>query len=209
MRVFLTGSTGNIGSAVLDALLRAGHRVTALVRDPEKATRLTSRGVTALVGELGSPKTYVGALAGADAVVQAAFESSPRGVEKDREAIVTLLAAIKATTTSGARPTFVYTSGVWILGNTTRPADEEAPMSAPQGSSGPTGSAPSGPSGSVGPGGASAPQGPAGAGEDPNHNCPNGEECSVDDLVPGAVIHEASAKVTANGTEFLQIVLGS
>ena len=129
MRVFLTGSTGNIGSAVLDALLRAGHRVTALVRDPEKATRLTSRGVTALVGELGSPKTYVGALASADAVVQAAFESSPRGVEKDREAIVTLLAAIKgATTASGARPTFVYTSGVWILGNTTRPADEQAPI---------------------------------------------------------------------------------
>jgi nucleoside-diphosphate-sugar epimerase len=129
MRVFLTGSTGYIGSAVLDALLRAGHRVTALVRDPEKADRLTSRGVTTLVGELGSPKTYVGALANSDAVVQTAFESSPRGVRKDREAIETLLAAIKrATTESGIRPTFVYTSGVWILGNTTRPADEQSPI---------------------------------------------------------------------------------
>ena len=39
MRVFLTGGTGYIGSAVLDALLRAGHRVTALVRDPEKVER--------------------------------------------------------------------------------------------------------------------------------------------------------------------------
>ena len=38
MRIFLTGATGYIGSAVLDALLRAGHEVTALVRDPECGT---------------------------------------------------------------------------------------------------------------------------------------------------------------------------
>ena len=40
MRIFLTGATGYIGSAVLDALLRGGHNVTALVRDPEKAERI-------------------------------------------------------------------------------------------------------------------------------------------------------------------------
>ena len=33
MRIFLTGATGYIGSAVMDALLRSGHEVTALVRD--------------------------------------------------------------------------------------------------------------------------------------------------------------------------------
>ena len=37
MRIFLTGATGYIGSAVLDALVRGGHDVTALVRDNEKA----------------------------------------------------------------------------------------------------------------------------------------------------------------------------
>ena len=31
MRIFLTGATGYIGSAVLDAVLRASHQVTALV----------------------------------------------------------------------------------------------------------------------------------------------------------------------------------
>ena len=46
MRVFLTGGTGYIGSAVLDALVRAGHRVTALARDSEKAKRLEARGAT-------------------------------------------------------------------------------------------------------------------------------------------------------------------
>ncbi len=45
MRIFLTGATGYIGSAVLDASLRAGHDVTALVRDPEKAERVSLRGV--------------------------------------------------------------------------------------------------------------------------------------------------------------------
>ena len=37
MRIFLTGATGYIGAAVLDALVRGGHDVTALVRDNEKA----------------------------------------------------------------------------------------------------------------------------------------------------------------------------
>ena len=38
MHVFLTGATGYIGSAVLDAMIKGGHRVTALVRDPENGS---------------------------------------------------------------------------------------------------------------------------------------------------------------------------
>jgi nucleoside-diphosphate-sugar epimerase len=48
-------------------------------------------------------------------------------VEKDREAIETLLAGLK-TTKSAAAPAFIYTSGIWVLGNTTRPADEDTPI---------------------------------------------------------------------------------
>src|SRR5258708_7774072 len=40
MRIFLTGATGYVGAAVLDALLRAEHDITALVRDNEKAARV-------------------------------------------------------------------------------------------------------------------------------------------------------------------------
>jgi uncharacterized protein YbjT (DUF2867 family) len=43
MRIFLTGATGYVGSAVLDGLLRASHDVTALVRDNEKAARVAVR----------------------------------------------------------------------------------------------------------------------------------------------------------------------
>ena len=120
MRVFLTGATGYIGSAVLESLLRAGHKVTALVRDPEKAARLGARGVTTVAGELGTPTTYASALQDAQAIIHTAFESSPRGVDKDRQAIDTLLGANP--------PVFIYTSGVWVLGNTTKPADEETPL---------------------------------------------------------------------------------
>jgi nucleoside-diphosphate-sugar epimerase len=126
MRVFLTGGTGYVGSAVLDALLRAGHRVTAIVRDPEKAERINARGATAIVGELGTPRTYAAALEGVDAVVHTAFEGSPRGIEKDGQVVETLLTALKRT--DGTATTFIYTSGVWVLGGTTRPVDEESPL---------------------------------------------------------------------------------
>lgn len=128
MRVFLTGATGHVGSAVLDALLRAGHRVTALVRDPEKAARLSARGVTARVGELGTPKAFIDVVAVSDAVIHTAFERSPRGVEKDRAALDTLLTSLQHAPGSGSRRTFISTSSVWILGNTTRPVDEAAPI---------------------------------------------------------------------------------
>jgi nucleoside-diphosphate-sugar epimerase len=127
MHVFLTGATGYIGSAVLDAVLRAGHRVTAIVRDPEKAAWLTDRGATPIIGELATPASYTGAVNAADAVIHTAFESSARGVEKDLHAIDTLLAALK-TSKASSSPTFIYTSGASVLGGTTQPADEQTPV---------------------------------------------------------------------------------
>src|SRR5678816_3130968 len=58
MQVFLTGATGYIGSAVLDAMIKGGHRVTALARDPEKAERLTALGATPVIGEIGTCLLY-------------------------------------------------------------------------------------------------------------------------------------------------------
>ena len=127
MRVFLTGATGYIGSAVLDGLLRGAQHVAAWVRDPEKAARVAARGATPVIGEIGTPASYKAALEGADAVIHTAFERSTRGVEKDREASETFIVSLKQRTT-GTTPVFIYTSGVWVLGMTTRPADEDAPL---------------------------------------------------------------------------------
>ena len=58
MRIFLTGATGYIGGAVFDALVKAGHDVTALVRDNEKARRVGKRGGHPVVGSLADPATF-------------------------------------------------------------------------------------------------------------------------------------------------------
>ncbi len=57
MRIFLTGATGYLGSAALDAFIRAGHHVTALVRTREQAEQIGARGAEPVVGNVGDPKT--------------------------------------------------------------------------------------------------------------------------------------------------------
>lgn len=132
MQVFLTGATGIIGSAVLDAMIKGGHRVTALVRDPEKAETLTARGAVPIIGELGMPKTYVDAVKAADAVVHAALESSPRGVPKEKQALEIMLSAQTEASQADARSrVFIYTSGVWVIGRTGKAAEEDTPLDPP------------------------------------------------------------------------------
>ena len=128
MRIFLTGATGYVGSAVMEALLRSGHEVTALVRDPEKAERVSRRGVQPVIGELGNPGGYTDAAQSADALVHTAFESSSRKQELDRLAIDTLLGVAGRRAASGQPAAFVYTSGVWVLGDTQGRATEDAPL---------------------------------------------------------------------------------
>jgi nucleoside-diphosphate-sugar epimerase len=132
MHVFLTGATGYIGSAVLDSMIKGGQRVTALVRDPEKAERLKTKSAAPIIGELGIPKTYVNAVKAADAVVHAAMESSPRGVEKEKLALDTILGALAEASLADSKPrVFVYTSGVWVLGRSAKSAEEDAPLDPP------------------------------------------------------------------------------
>ncbi len=123
MRILLTGATGYLGSAVCDALVRAGHEVTALVRNPAKARRLTRQGVQLLTADLGEPDAYRDHIGGFDGYVHAALDSSARAADVDRKAIET----IREMAWRSSRAVFIYTSGVWVLGSTREPADETAP----------------------------------------------------------------------------------
>lgn len=53
MKALVTGATGFVGHHLIDALLRRGDQVTALVRTPAKAAGLSERGVRLVPGDLG------------------------------------------------------------------------------------------------------------------------------------------------------------
>lgn len=67
MQVSLIGATGNAGSRILVELVRRGHRVTAIVRHPEKVPQLD--GVTAQKGDTSHVDDLAAALRGHDVVV--------------------------------------------------------------------------------------------------------------------------------------------
>jgi nucleoside-diphosphate-sugar epimerase len=124
MRIFVTGGTGYVGCAVVDALVRAGHHVDALVRNSEKAADVQARGAHPLLGDLSAPASYADAAAAADGSIHAAIEYSPRGPEMDATAVDTLLRMSR-----GGR-FMIYTSGIWVLGPCPTPVDETAPVNA-------------------------------------------------------------------------------
>jgi nucleoside-diphosphate-sugar epimerase len=119
MNVFLTGATGYIGTVVAEAVIAAGHSVTGLARSDAAAGTLSLKGIMPWRGDLTSPEALVEAVKAADAVIHAGTTND--GL-LDREAVRAMLDALLDT----GKP-FVYTSGIWLLGNTgDTPADESA-----------------------------------------------------------------------------------
>lgn len=129
MRVFLTGGSGYIGSAVLDTLLRAGHQVDALVRNREKAADVQARGGHPVIGDLAQPNSWAAVAALADGSIHTAMDDSSRGQALDALALDTFLGASQRPgQASRAGRFFIYTSGVWVLGPAPTPVDEAAPL---------------------------------------------------------------------------------
>ena len=63
------GATGRVGGAAIDALLRRGETVRAVVRDPGRGERLARSGCALAVARLGDLAAVQRAIAGADGVV--------------------------------------------------------------------------------------------------------------------------------------------
>jgi nucleoside-diphosphate-sugar epimerase len=126
MRVFVTGATGYVGTAVAEALRAAGHDVLGLARSEEAARKLEAGGCTALRGSLADADVLARGAREADATIHLAATGAADQAEVDTAAVRVMLDAL-----AGGGTPFVYTSGVWVLGSTgDATADEDAPTNA-------------------------------------------------------------------------------
>ncbi|MFF1418139.1 SDR family oxidoreductase [Streptomyces sp. NPDC058280] len=114
MRIFVTGASGWIGSAVVPELINAGHQVVGLARSDASATALTAAGAEVVRGTIDDLDVLRDAAAASDGVIHLAFKHDiaftgdfQGAAEADRQAVDTFGDALAGTD----RP-FVLASGV-------------------------------------------------------------------------------------------------
>ncbi|MGF6696538.1 nucleoside-diphosphate-sugar epimerase [Paraburkholderia sp. MM5496-R1] len=113
MRIFLTGATGFIGSALVPELIQAGHQVIGMTRSDQGAQALSAAGAQVHRGTLEDTDSLRSGAAKADAVVHLAFDHDfshfVENCEKDKRAIAALGSAL-----AGSDRPLLITSGTGV-----------------------------------------------------------------------------------------------
>jgi nucleoside-diphosphate-sugar epimerase len=130
MRVFITGASGHVASAVIPELLANGHEVVGLARSDESAARVAAFGAEVRRGDLADPDGLAAAAGEADGVIHLGFDHGMMrtgqwadAVEKDTAATQAMSGAL-----TGSHKPLVSTSGSLMLamgGIKDRPGTEQ------------------------------------------------------------------------------------
>lgn len=124
MRIFVTGATGFIGSAVVSELLSSGHHVMGLARSDASADMLAAAGAEVHRGALGDLDSLKRGAAASDGVIHLAFIHDFSRYAANGETDLKAVEAMGAALAGSGRP-LVITSATTVVVPKQRPASED------------------------------------------------------------------------------------